>query len=70
MPTYSWRCDKCGGEVDVLRAVADRDVAPDVHDSCPADDEFHIWVRKLTISTFHLHGGGWFSDGYDKGGGT
>jgi putative FmdB family regulatory protein len=60
MPIYEYECRKCG-VFDYSQSLADRPLS-----RCP---KCRSKVAKLiSASAFHLKGGGWYSDGYDKKG--
>lgn len=58
MPIYEYECRKCG-VFDYEQSIADRPLA-----RCP---KCRTKVTKLiSASAFHLKGGGWYSDGYNR----
>jgi putative FmdB family regulatory protein len=58
VPIYEYECRKCG-VFDYEQSIADRPLA-----RCP---KCRSKVAKLiSASAFHLKGGGWYSDGYDR----
>ena len=58
MPIYEYECRKCG-VFDYEQSIADRPLA-----KCP---KCRSKVTKLiSASAFHLKGGGWYADGYDR----
>ena len=58
MPIYEYECRKCG-VFDYEQSIADRPLA-----RCP---KCRSKVAKLiSASAFHLKGGGWYADGYDR----
>lgn len=58
MPIYEYECRKCG-VFDYEQSIADRPLA-----RCP---KCRSKVTKLiSASAFHLKGGGWYADGYDR----
>lgn len=58
MPIYEYECKKCG-TFEHLQAISD-----DPLERCP---ECRSKVSRLiSSSSFHLRGGGWYSDGYDS----
>lgn len=62
MPIYEYECRKCG-VFDYEQSIADRPLA-----RCP---KCRSKVTKLiSASAFHLKGGGWYSDGYDRKAGS
>lgn len=64
MPIYEYECPKCGHEFEKIQQFSDAPVR-----RCP---QCGGSVRKkLSVSSFQLKGGGWYSDGYSgKGGGS
>jgi putative FmdB family regulatory protein len=59
MPFYTYRCEKCKKETEVLQGTSDPDP------ECKKCKE--KMKRKLSKgSSFALKGGGWFKDGYHK----
>jgi putative FmdB family regulatory protein len=61
MPLYEYRCTKCGEVVEVLQKFSDPPLKR--CKSCRGK------VEKLVSRTaFHLKGGGWFNEGYGRGG--
>jgi putative FmdB family regulatory protein len=62
VPIYEYECRKCG-VFDYEQSIADRPLA-----RCPA---CRSKVTKLiSASAFHLKGGGWYADGYDRKSGS
>ena len=62
MPVYEYECRGCGKVHEVWQSMNDAPLA-----SCPdCDGEVY---KIISRSSFHLKGGGWFADGYSKGGG-
>jgi putative FmdB family regulatory protein len=58
VPIYEYECRKCG-VFDYEQSLADRPLA-----RCPT---CRSKVTKLiSASAFHLKGGGWYADGYDR----
>lgn len=58
MPIYEYECRKCG-LFDYSQSIADRPLS-----RCP---KCRSKVSKLISATaFHLKGGGWYADGYDR----
>lgn len=71
MPIYEYQCPTCGRTADVLLPVSDRDNLAKVpvcnHGAPQACDHTHM-TRKVSAPAFSLQGGGWYKDGYTKGG--
>ena len=62
MPIYEYECRKCG-EFEYRQSISD-----DPLKRCPKCRS--AVTKLLSASAFHLKGGGWYSDGYDKKGGA
>jgi len=59
MPVYEYECDKCEKVFEVQQRISDAPL-----EKCP---ECKAPVRKLvSMSSFQLKGGGWYSDGYSS----
>jgi putative FmdB family regulatory protein len=59
MPIYEYRCDQCGQTIEVLQKVGARQRRK--CERCAGR------LRKLVSRTsFHLKGGGWYTEGYSK----
>jgi putative FmdB family regulatory protein len=57
MPIYEYQCSSCQKVIEVMQRITEEPLShcPDCHGS----------VKKLvSMSAFHLKGGGWFADGY------
>lgn len=61
MPIYEYRCQTCGHEFEKLQRISDRPIK-----KCP--DCGGATEKLFSLSSFSLTGGGWYSDGYSKGG--
>ncbi|RYZ36184.1 MAG: zinc ribbon domain-containing protein [Myxococcaceae bacterium] len=69
MPIYEYGCSACGKTIDVLQKMSDP--APAACTACGAGGTL---TKQVSRSSFHLKGGGWYSDLYgstkkDGGGG-
>ena len=61
MPVYEYECPTCEKVMEVQQRMSD-----DPLKTCP---ECGGEVKKLvSMSSFHLKGGGWYSDGYSSAG--
>lgn len=59
MPVYEYECPACEKVIEVQQRISD-----DPLSTCP---DCGSEVKKLvSISSFHLKGGGWYSDGYSS----
>jgi len=62
MPIYEYECVDCGNLIEVIQKVNAR--APGRCEKCSGKLK-----KKISRTSFHLKGGGWYSDGYGDGGG-
>lgn len=62
MPLREYDCPRCG-TFEVLQKLNDEPLTK--HDSCGEPV-----TKKLSLSSFSLKGGGWYSDGYASTGGS
>ena len=62
MPTYEYECDKCRALIEITHYMDD----VGKEQRCPHCD--NVLKRIISSSNFTLKGGGWYKDGYDKGG--
>jgi putative FmdB family regulatory protein len=60
MPLYEYDCEKCG-TFEVKQRMSDEPLT--THEECGAPV-----VRKISLTSFSLKGGGWYSDGYASSG--
>jgi putative FmdB family regulatory protein len=60
MPLYEFQCDDCGDVVEVLVKVNGR--GPRKCGRCSGRLK-----KMISRTSFHLKGGGWYSDGYGGG---
>ena len=58
MPIYEYGCAECGYEFEEMQKFSE----PPLQD-CPQCEQ-PAAHRKISISAFHLKGGGWYKDGY------
>lgn len=59
MPIYEYKCSSCQKIFEVFQRITE-----DPLTSCP---DCHGSVKKLvSMSAFHLKGGGWYADGYSS----
>ena len=59
MPVYEYECPACEKVIEVQQRISD-----DPLSTCP---DCGGEVKKLvSMSSFHLKGGGWYSDGYSS----
>jgi len=61
MPIYEYECTDCGNHIEVLQKVSAR--APGRCEKCSGKLK-----KKISVTSFQLKGGGWYSDGYGQGG--
>ena len=62
MPIYEYECISCGEEHEVIHGMLDVLVR-----KCPACGRLKL-RRKISLSTFHLKGEGWYVTDYSKNG--
>ena len=58
MPLYEYICKECGHEFDVLQSFSDDPIS--ICEKCGAEEV----VKKISIPSFALKGGGWYKDHY------
>ena len=58
MPIYEYDCQNCGYNFEEVQRFSDPPV-----ESCPECGKLSA-KRRVSISAFHLKGGGWYKDGY------
>ena len=63
MPTYEYKCDKCGHEFEREQRITEDPIK-----TCP-ECKSRKARRLLSPSNFILKGGGWYADGYGSSGG-
>ena len=61
MPTYEYRCDKCGHEFEREQRITE-----DAIKTCPKCKAQKA-KRLISATSFVLKGGGWYSDLYSSG---
>jgi len=61
MPSYNYRCEKCGDITEDIRAVADRHES----DDCKSCEKGKLLLTMEPVP-FHFKGGGWSKDLYQK----
>jgi putative FmdB family regulatory protein len=61
MPTYEYRCEKCGHEFERDQRITDEPVK-----KCPSCRAARV-KRLISTTSFVLKGGGWYSDLYASG---
>ena len=61
MPTYVYKCPKCGHQLEMTRTVAEHATKP----VCCADgcDGHHVMETQLSPLIFQLNGQGWTKKG-------
>ena len=58
MPIYEYGCQQCGHDFEEMQKFNDPPV-----EHCPECGNLTA-QRKVSVSAFHLKGGGWYKDGY------
>jgi len=61
MPIYEYLCEACGAHLDLLQKM--NAPAPSACKSCGAKDSLK---KRVSMSAFHLKGGGWYSELYSS----
>ena len=62
MPIYEYECTECGTVIEVMQKVGARR-APGRCEQCSGKLK-----KKISVTSFQLKGGGWYSDGYGDSG--
>ena len=62
MPTYEYKCEKCGHEFEREQRITEDPIK-----TCP-ECKSRQAKRLLSPSNFILKGGGWYADGYGSSG--
>ena len=62
MPIYEYICTSCGYEFEEVQKFSDPSL-----EGCP-DCGKNKAERQVSMSSFHLKGGGWYKDGYSSNG--
>ncbi len=57
MPVYEYECNECMKTFEVQQRMADTPLT-----NCPDCDG--AMKKLMSMSSFHLKGGGWYADGY------
>ena len=58
MPIYEYSCHECGNDFEEIQKFSDPPI-----ELCPSCGSLEA-KRKVSVSAFHLKGGGWYKDGY------
>ena len=58
MPIYEYGCQQCGHDFEEMQKFRDPP-----GERCPKCGSLEA-QRKVSVSAFHLKGGGWYKDGY------
>jgi putative FmdB family regulatory protein len=66
MPTYEFRCQKCGHRIELQKSLGDQTVPLCCEEECGGLP----MVQQISLSSFVLRGRGWSSDGYSGSGGS
>ena len=62
MPIYEYLCTSCRHEFEEVQKFSDPSL-----EECP-DCSKNSAERQVSVSSFHLKGGGWYKDGYSSNG--
>ena len=65
MPIFEYRCSACGHLEELLQKHG----AP-APDECPKCHAQQTMAKELSLSAFHLKGGGWYKDLYSSSTGS
>lgn len=57
MPIYEYKCESCDRVHEIWQKITEEQLQ-----SCP--DCMGALHKQVSISAFHLKGGGWYADGY------
>ena len=60
MPIFDYQCEACGHHFDILQKAGEGALR-----KCPECGKLKL-RKLLSAPSFHLKGGGWYSDGYDR----
>ena len=60
MPIYEYLCKSCGSEFEEVQKFSDPSL-----EECPNCGKNKA-ERQVSMSSFHLKGGGWYKDGYSN----
>ncbi|HEX6852199.1 MAG TPA: FmdB family zinc ribbon protein [Candidatus Polarisedimenticolaceae bacterium] len=63
MPIYEYRCTKCGRTFETIQKMSDAPL--ETCEACSGPLE-----KLFSRTSFQLAGGGWYSSGYSKAGGS
>lgn len=63
MPIYEYKCKECNKEFEAIQKFSDDPLTECPQCKGPVE-------KQISQSAFHLKGGGWYSDGYGKTGGS
>ena len=75
MPIYEYKCEDCGHEFEEMLHFSERDdllntqCSMRIFDRNPEPQCFDCKGKihlKMSMSSFHLKGGGWYKDGYES----
>jgi len=61
MPVYEYQCQTCQGVIEIQQSLADKPLT-----TCP--DCSGALKKIISMTSFTLKGGGWYSDGYSSAG--
>lgn len=59
MPIYEYECGSCHNVIEVTQSISEEPLT-----SCP--DCSGTLKKIISMSAFHLKGGGWYADGYSS----
>jgi len=62
MPIYEYQCESCKQVHEIIQRISEKPLT-----TCP--DCQGTMKKMISMSAFHLKGGGWYTDGYASAGG-
>lgn len=68
MPTYRYKCKSCGAEREAVKSIhASSEPEFCAERGCRDGEGKELqMVKQIGAAPFHLKGGGWYRDGYQK----
>lgn len=59
MPVYEYQCQACQDVIEIQQSMSDKPLT-----TCPACSG--VMKKIISLTSFTLKGGGWYSDGYSS----
>jgi putative FmdB family regulatory protein len=66
MPIYVYKCGNCGKEFELLQLKKDGVFKPNEREICNCGCGNWTPIRKISLSTFHLKGRGFYKTDYGE----